>query len=123
MRIVIQTIPHKAQRYPTAGDWQFREAGRELLISVSETGNHRSNLLVALHELIEALLCDDAMIDQADVDAFDMTHLDLDEPGAHPDAPYHDQHNLAEGIERIMAGALGISWCEHEDNIASLDKR
>ena len=122
MRIVIQTVLHKAQRYPTAGDWQFSESDRVLTIAVSDTGDWRSNMLVAIHELVEAICCAAAGIDQAEVDAFDMAHPELDEPGAHPDAPYHDQHSLAEGIERILGNALGISWCEHEANIAGLDE-
>ena len=92
MKILIETIPHKDQRYATAGDWQFKQGaidqntvvvnnaayaaqadGSQLLhIRVSELGDWRYEALVAVHELVEALLCKYGGITEQEVDKFDM---------------------------------------------------
>jgi hypothetical protein len=130
VKIIIETIPHAEQRYPTAGDWQYKDG--DLLISVSESGDWRSNALVAVHELVEALLCtwypdgsplsNESTLDGivARVDAFDKAHLDSDEPGDEPDAPYRDQHCFAMAVERMMCAAMGASWKEHEARLEKL---
>lgn len=121
MKITIETINHHDQRYPTVGDWQWK-APDELLIRVSDTGAWRSTFLVALHELVEAMLCRQARVSEAAVDAFDMgPGAHLDEPGELPDAPYHDQHVIAHIVERIVAQALKVEWTEHEERIAGLE--
>ena len=33
MKIVIETIPHGQQRYPTAGDWVFEATGLKIWVS------------------------------------------------------------------------------------------
>lgn len=117
MRIVIETIPHSEQRYPTLGDWQFDEAFEELTISVSQTFCRASNNLIAVHELIEALLCEQRGITQVEVDAFDtkwLPHDGLFEPGDDPDAPYHREHLFADTIERLMAQQMLFNWRRHE---------
>src|SRR5882762_2975119 len=55
MRIVIEIIPHKDQRYPSVGDWQFDEQGN-LSIRVSHS-QHKYDACLIMHELAEALLC------------------------------------------------------------------
>lgn len=96
MKIKIETIPHKDQRYPTCGDWYcsianerqitegntittlVRSAGdlsdvweRTLHIRVSEEVGEDYAFLIALHELIEWKLCSMAGISERDVDMFD----------------------------------------------------
>ena len=119
MRIVIETIPHESQRYNTCGDWFF-EADGELKIFVSETGDKRMNLLVAVHELTEAVLCEDRGIAEEDVLAFDLAHADLDDPGHDPNAPYNLEHTIAEIIERILATEMSINWFEYEKVLDAL---
>ena len=67
MNIHIETINHKDQRYDTAGDWFFDLSG-DLYIKVSDTTNWKYNALIALHELIEVLLCKDRIITTDDDD-------------------------------------------------------
>jgi hypothetical protein len=55
MIITIETIPAAKMRYPTVGDWQFKPDGT-LHITVSRMTDRRYEFLLALHELVEALL-------------------------------------------------------------------
>lgn len=82
--------------------------------------------LVAVHELVEVLLCDANGFFQNTVDDFDMEYEknrkpgDESEPGDDPKAPYHRQHCIATGVERILAAELGVNWKEYEDCINAL---
>ena len=117
MNIRINFIPHNQQRYETLGDWFFDENG-DLIISVSNnvpelpTKNHQ--ILCAMHELSEVVLCEQNGVKQEDVDKFDMEtfpafNLPEDyEPGDHPEAPYGKEHRQAMLIEMLMANFLGM---------------
>lgn len=130
MRILIETIPHEQQRYPTVGDWTLTQDwhgnGLEINIKVSKLSNWRHEALVAIHELAEVLACHHDGVTQAAVDVFDQDYErkraegDDSEPGDCPSAPYAKQHCIATGIERIMAAALGVSWKDYEDELNSL---
>jgi hypothetical protein len=116
--VMIVTVPPKAMRYRTVGDWFWKEPGC-LIIQVADTGNWIYNLLVAVHELIEVILCEVAGISEKRVSAFDLAHQDDEDPGTHPKAPYHDQHITAMGIEMILAARAGVKWRIYE---AALDR-
>lgn len=128
MKIVIETIPHKEQRYETIGDWFYGVNG-EIVIKVSKLGDDRYNFLVAIHELIEAFLCTSQGILQKDVDAFDIDfelhrtagdHGYTGEPGDSVEAPYKRQHCIATGVERLLAAELEVDWQTYEERIKSL---
>ena len=131
--IIIEVIPHKNQRYSTCGDWQLPNPDT-LAITVSDTGNDRSNMLVAIHELVEALLCmsqgispemvDAQGISPEMVDDWDIHGLgsQMNEPGEHPGAPYHWQHRAADIVERIVCMQFGMSWLLHETLVEDLFK-
>lgn len=125
MKITIETIAHSAQRYPTVGDWFFDEAGN-LHITVSQLSDWKREALVAVHELVEVLICKQEGITQEMVDAFDIKYEenrkpeDLDEPGDNPAAPYAGPHCIATGVERILAAALDVSWKKYEDELEAL---
>lgn len=115
--VLIEFIPHADQRYATCGDWLYD--GARLVLRISRTADPRHQQLVAVHEMVEALLCHRDGVTQAAVDAFDMgPGAMLTDPGASPDAPYHAQHMVATAIERVMASALGVEWDAYE---AALD--
>jgi hypothetical protein len=124
MKIIIETIPHAEQRYPTAGDWQFTPDG--LKIKVSKMSDERYCILVAIHELIEAVACRQHTVSASAVDAFDKEFErvrqpdDTSEPGDAAFCPYGLEHSLATGIERIMAQTLGVSWNLYEKEVESL---
>jgi hypothetical protein len=119
--VQIEVIPHKAQRYDTVGDWQiFNDL---LVISVSDTGNWVFNMAIGLHELVEALLCIVRGIDEKDVSKFDIqfeknrVEGNDEEPGDHPDAPYHLEHGLASAVERMFIASALKNWKEYESAV------
>ena len=67
MKTIIETISHKAQKYPTVGDWRNDPDGT-LRIRVSDMKNEDYEFLIALHELVEQHLCKKRGITVAAVD-------------------------------------------------------
>lgn len=129
MNIAIRTIPHAEQRYETVGDWIFGQDG-SLEIRVSDMGNWKYEVLVGLHEAIEALLCHDRGITTEMVDAFDVQwekdHPNEvqgggpEEPGDDPDCPYRKEHFFATSVERLLAAEFGVDWDEYDSAILAL---
>lgn len=125
MNINIKIIPNETQRYPTVGDW-FYEPNGDLTICVSKMSDWRREMLVAVHELVEVLICKHEGITQEQVDQFDKAFEEKrsedneDEAGDEPDAPYVKQHCIATGIERIMADQLGVPWKLYELELNTL---
>ena len=128
MNIHIQTIPHDQHRYPTCGDWWLDDKG-DLQIRVSDMGNQDYEALVALHELVEVLLCNKRGITTEQVDKFDKTYEKKrkaglksyqGEPGDHPYAPYKKEHFFATNIEALMSAELGVDWQTYEKTIDEL---
>lgn len=124
MNITIKIIPHAEQRYPTVGDWFFN--GQDLEIHVSKLSDWRHEMLIAVHELYEALLCEHDGVTQQAVDDFDRKFEALrpapddTEPGDDPSAPYRRQHFRATNIERQLADALDVNWREYETELNAL---
>ena len=122
MKIIIETIPHKEQAYPTVGDWR-RAADGTLRIRVSEEIGDQHALLVAVHELVEVALCEARGITVEAVDAFDKAFEaarpegNLAEPGNDPTAPYRKEHFFATSIERLLAAELGVDWQKYDDAV------
>lgn len=122
MRIVMETIPHRLQRYKTVGDW-FTDLNGTIQIRASELSDENREFLVLIHELVEWYLCRFSMISQEEVDKFDKAHEDEQdevELGDLTDAPYRDQHCFATGIERLLAAELGVEWAEYEEELIGL---
>lgn len=121
LNIKITTVPHAQQRYDTVGDWILHEDGT-IEIRVSDLGNWTMEACVALHELVECLLCLDRGIETATVDAFDMgwkPHDGINEPGDDPNSPYYEEHQIATAVERLMAAELEVAWVEYEQTLES----
>lgn len=127
MKITIETIPHDQQRYPTCGDWQFPSPD-ELAVRVSDMGNDDYAFLVGIHEAIEAWLLRKRCGSDAEraVDEFDIKYEsnrkpgDESEPGDSVHAPYYLEHQIATGIERILAAHLGVDWNEYDGAVNEL---
>lgn len=125
MNIIIKVVPHKEQRYETPGDW-FYDASNNLQVRVSSLSNSRYEQLIAIHEVVEAILCDEAGVDEGEITKFDKEFesirrpLDFSEPGDQPLAPYKLQHSAASGIERTLATHLGVDWLSYEDAVNNL---
>jgi len=116
--IRIDAIAHKDQRYPTVGDWAFKNG--DLQILVSDTGVMDYNFLVALHEMIEAYLCKKTNISSAMVDEWDKSFPNEFDPGSLQHCPYRDQHKLAEAVERLVAHELNVDWKAYEETLRGL---
>lgn len=119
MIVNIAVIPHKQQRYDTCGDWMFDEHG-DLTILISAMGDWRSEMLVAIHELVEVILCKHDGVTQEAVDTFDQDHPECMEPGDEPTAPYRDQHCFATSVERMVCAAMKMPWSEHDQRVMNL---
>lgn len=125
MRIIIDTIAHSAQRYPTVGDWKI-DADGTIHIYVSDMGNDDYAFLVAIHELVEARLCQKCGITDEMVTAFDEKFElvrkpgDISEPGDDPLSPYRREHCTATAVERLMCAELGINWFDYEQAVQRL---
>ena len=124
----LRTLPAKLQRYPSGGDY-FEDASGKCIILVCEMGNWKYEALVAAHEICEYLLVKAAGIKIESIDDYDKQfereremgiHGLHDEPGDQPDSPYHVQHCIATGIERILAAALLINWTDYAYAVDSL---
>lgn len=120
--ISIQFIPHSQQLYDTPGDWQAVE-DVELSIQISQLPQ-QFELLLAIHELVEAWLCYFDHVTTQAVDSWDMgtkwAERGFAEPGDDPLAPYHAQHLKALEIEWHAARVLGIDWEAYSAALASL---
>ena len=89
MRIQIETVAHAQQRYETTGDWWWGPDDT-LQMRVSALTDWRHSVLIAVHELVEALLCKAHGVSTEAVDAWDMGPAhELDEFGAEEHA--HEQ--------------------------------
>ena len=125
MNIVMSTVPHSQQRYPTVGDW-VPARGHLRHVRVSEMGNEDYHFLVALHELIEGWLCTRKGITDEAVSAFDEAFEaarqpgNTDEPGDDPRAPYRDEHQFATIVERLVAHKMGIDWDAYDRTVVEL---
>ena len=117
MNIGIQFVPGALQRYATVGDWYYEPNG-DLTIKVSNDDadfpTHDVQILVALHELVEVLLCRKRGITQAQVDEWDFGKAEYAaeyglELGDMEGAPYRKEHRFAMLIEHLMAHEMGVA--------------
>lgn len=122
MEIVIKVIPYKEQRYPTCGDW-WRDENNNIQIRVNDMGDIRKESMVAIHELVEMLLCEQRDITEKDVSDFDKQYEanrkegDDSEPGDNINAPYKKEHRFSENIERQICHEFGYDWNEYNESV------
>lgn len=120
MKIIIETIPHERQRIPgQVGDWRWITPAT-LLVQVSTMSEMRHCAAIAVHEVVEALLCWNDGVAEKDVDAFDKAYTGDGKPGDDPAAPYHRQHCFATAVERMLIAALGVPWGDYAKAVEDL---
>lgn len=129
MKIIIEVIPHDKQRYTTVGDWVWKDKNT-LCIFVSSMKNWKYEMLIALHELVEVLLCKDRKIPQKKVDTFDINFeiarnhfpkaLGNQEPGDMTNAPYYNEHQFATRLEKLFAEELGVDFKKYNSTVENL---
>jgi hypothetical protein len=102
------------------------QAGRVTLrITITRMSDRRYEFLLALHELVEALLCKETGVSQAAVDAFDVEYEkrrkpgDDSEPGDAAGAPYRREHVIASVTEHLAADLLKVDWNRYGAEVAS----
>lgn len=129
MKIIIETIEHSSQSYETVGDWKFTESG-DLEIKVSNMKNWKYEMLVGIHEAVEALLCKDRNISEPSVSSFDIAFEKIreqypeiigdEEPGDMVSAPYNKPHIFATSLEKLLAIELSVNWDKYSDAVNKL---
>ena len=125
--ISAKTIPHHTHRYPTVGDYfRSKDNPKKQNFRISDMGNKDYEMLVLIHELIEAHLCEKRKISWDKIDDFDKEFErnrkegNVDEPGNDKNAPYYHEHRFAENIERQLAHELGVDWFAYDKQVNEL---
>jgi hypothetical protein len=121
--IRFKVIPYEAMRYEDAADWYYCPACGCLTIVAADTGEWRYNLLLLVHETVEALLCRWHGVRQKDADNWDTMVWPNMHPavqdfyggyaGDHPYCPYHQEHKWATRVERCLAVLLLVRWARY----------
>jgi len=133
MKINIEVIPHSEQLYDTAGNWFLDDAG-VLQIRISRMKDPVYTHLVALHELVEALVESMKFGDLVppqwlilQTDQFDQTfekqrHKNdyASEPGYSNGCPVYQGHMLASAVEHLAAMLLKIDYNDYQKAIGNL---
>lgn len=125
LTIHFKVVTHSNQRYNTVGDVIENHDG-SITIVMSDLGDLRRTYAVGIHELVEQVLCARDGVTNKEIDEFDLAFEkmqnpnDIQEPGDHPDSPYHAQHQVASAVERSFVEACGLNWNEHDDAIMAM---
>jgi len=123
---LITTIPHRSQDYPTVGNWSVKQPYKLGMIEVSRMDDWRYCMLVALHELVELVLCLNDGIKEEEVTKFDIAFEkkrkagNTAEPGNVRKAPYYKQHQFATKLEKLFAKQLGVNWDKYDKVVNKL---
>lgn len=103
-------------------DWHWTPEGN-LVVQIAPMSDWRYEMLLAVHELTEAIMCKHNDVSQQSVDEFDKeydkTHATDCNAGDDSAAPYKLEHCYATAIERILCGAMGVDWKHYDDELAS----
>lgn len=126
--INIKFIDSKEQRYQTCGDYWETNSSYEFRITKQD--NSDKNLLILIHEMIEYALCTKRGITEKEIMDYDLKWNECggtemaDEPGNQKEikgflsqAPYYNEHRIAENYERQLASHLDINWAEYDKNL------
>lgn len=101
-------------------DWYWDAKG-DLQVRVCPMSNWRYEILLAIHEAVEAIMCRHNGVTQKSVDdfdaEFDRTHDTDVEAGDDSDSPYVREHCFATAIERILCAELDVSWKKYDDEL------
>lgn len=121
MNITIKVIPESQQRACVNGcDWYWDD-NNDLQVRVSPLSDWRHEVLLGIHEVVEAIMCRHNGVTQEMVDAFDVeydkTHAVDINAGDDPASPYKREHTLATAIERIICAELEVDWKTYDDEI------
>ena len=116
---LITAIPHKQQKYDTAGDY-YEAMGDAWKVTVSKLPDWRMEAAIVIHELVEMYLTKHRKINWDVITGFDKS-VDSDDPGCLPQAPYHKEHMCATEIEKIFCKEIGLDWEEYNKALDALE--
>jgi hypothetical protein len=121
MDVMIKIVPRHEMRPNVDGaDWYFDEQGN-LQVRINPLSDWRMEMLLGVHEAVEAVMCKHNGVTVASVDAFDIeydkTHSTDLNAGDDPAAPYSHEHCLATAIERILCAELDVNWFEYDKEL------
>lgn len=101
--MIMNVVPTRLMRYQTQGDYFFASGVLHFAI---ERSNFDDEAACLIHEIGEWALCQKAGIPIEVIDEWDMNHPELEDPGSHPLAPYHEQHMFMLELEKIFFDKL-----------------
>lgn len=116
--ITIRAIPHRHQRYDTAGD--YIEFDGLTHFQISEMEDPDFEFAVAIHELIEYYDARKNGIQVEAIDRWDKDHIDHPDPGSIPEAPYHESHMWATSVEKLIIERYGHPWDDYDKSFEKL---
>ena len=91
----------------------YFDRGDHVEFALTDLGSVNYNMALTIHAVSEYFeMIQDGVTAQDTVD-FDMGHLDHDDPGMLPDAPYHKHHCHADVWERAYIAMCGEEWAEY----------
>lgn len=116
-KITITQIDDTEFRYDALGDWQYEdehgEVNAQIVVPKFGGDTNYAAWLIAIHEMVELFLCVRQGVTQRQADEFHASHADSDEYGDEVDCPYHDQHQIADAVEKLLCGVIGVSWKDY----------
>jgi hypothetical protein len=103
-----------------------------LQIRVSEMSDPRYEMLLAQHELLEALAAWNNNVPEPEVTKFDLWYEEelragripshIQEPGFHPRCPYQKEHMGATAGELLLAVMLDVDWSDYDAEVIRLSR-
>ena len=123
MNITIKIVDPKDMRPEVDGNDWFWETNGDLQVQIAPMSDWRYEVLLAIHETVEAIMCKHNSVSQQSVDAFDTeydkTHTTDCNAGDDPQAPYKREHCFATAVERILCAELDVDWKTYDDELAN----
>jgi hypothetical protein len=103
--VVIKKVPENQIRNKGIGDYKLtKNGGIEIL--VSDKLNEIEAKKTAIHELVESVLAKKKNISFESINEFDKKNIKAVEPGELPNAPYHQEHIIANKAENIISSDI-----------------
>jgi hypothetical protein len=108
----VKPAEFRLQSIENYGD--YWETENEMVFQILDCGNPFYSLAILIHELQEKFEKDAAGISDAEVDTFDLSHPESNDPGWLEDAPYRKQHAHGDVMERMSIALSGNDWIDYE---------
>ena len=92
----------------------YFDRGDHVEFRITDLGDPDYNMALIVHAVTEYFdMIQDGVTAQDTVD-FDLLHMDDDDPGMLPGAPYHKHHCRSDVLERALIAMKGRDWAEYD---------